>query len=353
MDRRRHLARRTGHAPVSDQRDLETAVLQQTEIGRQLVQLGHAVGTRPLEAHHCNDVSLQLARLERLDQLQLIGKDPRRRFHDAVLGRHGGYLHHATPEIAAHHPQPAFGRERPRHRPQDAFVQARRSPFTPGQSTAFEEGLLGIATEATAHHGKHIFMQQAGREQLAHQQCDTASGMEVVDVRRAIGIDAGQRRHHGGKVGHVLPGQLDARRLGDGRHVQGVVGRTAGGMQRDDGVDQHALVDQLTERREAAALWRQPGNLARGLGGQRIAQWRARVDEGRARQMQAHHFHQHLIGVGGAVKRTGARAVVGLHFRRQQLVAPGLAFGVALAHRRLVLVGQAGWHRTSRYEHGG
>ncbi len=124
-------------------------------------------------------------------------------------------------------------------------------------------------------------------------------------------------------------------------------------MQRDDGVDQHALVDQFTERREAAALWRQPGDLARRLDGQRIAQWRARIDEGRPWQMQAHHFHQHLIGVGGAVEGAGAGTVIGLHFRRQQLVAPGLAFGVALAHRRLVLVGQAGWHRAGRHEHGG
>jgi len=43
-------------------------------------------------------------------------------------------------------------------------------------------------------------------------------------------------------------------------------------MQRDDGVDQYALVDELTERREAAALWRQSSDLPRGLGGQRIAQ---------------------------------------------------------------------------------
>jgi len=99
-----------------------------------------------------------------------------------MLGRHGGHLHHATTEIAAHHPQPAFSRERPRDRPQDAFVQARRSAFTPSQPTVFEEGLLGVAIEAATHHGMHILVQQAGREQLAHQQRDAARGMEVIDV---------------------------------------------------------------------------------------------------------------------------------------------------------------------------
>ena len=51
VDRGRHLAARARHAPVGDQRDLEAAVLQHAERRRQLVQLGHAVGARALEAH--------------------------------------------------------------------------------------------------------------------------------------------------------------------------------------------------------------------------------------------------------------------------------------------------------------
>ena len=61
MDRRRHLARGAGHAPVGDQRDLEAAVLQHAEGRRQLVQLRHAVGLRALEAHHGDEVAVQLA----------------------------------------------------------------------------------------------------------------------------------------------------------------------------------------------------------------------------------------------------------------------------------------------------
>ena len=49
--------------------------------------------------------------------------------------------------------------------------------------------------------------------------------------------------------------------------------------------------------------------------GQRVAQRRVRVDEGGARQVQAHDLHQHLVGVGGAVEGAGAGAVVGLRSR--------------------------------------
>ncbi|MNZ89231.1 hypothetical protein D3C78_1081420 [compost metagenome] len=44
--------------------------------------------------------------------------------------------------------------------------------------------------------------------------------------------------------------------------------------------------------------------------------------------------------------------MVGLHLRLQQLFAAGLAFGVALAHVGLLLVGNAGDHRPARNEDG-
>lgn len=42
--------------------------------------------------------------------------------------------------------------------------------------------------------------------------------------------------------------------------------------------------------------------------------------------------------------------MIGLHLGSEQLVAASLAFGVTLAHRGLVLVGQAGGHRPGRHE---
>ena len=69
--------------------------------------------------------------------------------------------------------------------------------------------------------------------------------------------------------------------------------------------------------------------------------------------MQAHDLHHQLVGVGGAVEGTGAGAVVGLHFRLQQLLAAGLAFGIALTHVGLLFVGNTGNHRPTRDEYGG
>ncbi|MNO75928.1 hypothetical protein D3C76_669910 [compost metagenome] len=352
MNGRRDLARGTGHAPVGNQRHLEATVLQHTEERCELVQLGHAVAARALEAHHGDEVALQLAGLERIGQRLLVLEHPRRGLYHLMLRGHGGDFHHPTPQVAFHHPQPALGRERPRHRAQDALVEALQRAFAPDQLAVVEERLLGVAAQAVARDGVDVFVQQPGIEQLADQEGHAASGLEVVDVGFAIGVDMGQRRHHLGQVGHVLPGELNARRLGDRRHVQGVVGRAAGGMQGDDRVDQRLLVDDLAQWHEAAAGLGQARDLLRGLGSERIAQRRIGVHERGAWQVQPHHFHHQLVGVGGAVEGAGAGAVVGVHLRLQQLLAAGLALGIALAHVGLLLVGDAREHRATWHENG-
>ena len=74
---------------------------------------------------------------------------------------------------------------------------------------------------------------------------------------------------------------------------------------------------------------------------QRMAQRRVRRDERGARHVQAHHLHEHLVGVGGAIERAGARVMVRAHLGGQQFVARGQPFGIALAHFGLGLVGDA------------
>ena len=206
------------------------AVLQHAEERRELVQLGHAIAARALEAHHGDEVAIQLAGLEGLGQRLLVVEHPRRRLDHVALRRHGGELHHPASEVALQQAQTALGGERLRHRAQDGRVQAGRGAFTPDQAPVVEEGLLGVAAQARAGHGGDVLMQQAGIEQLADQHGGAAGGVEVVDVGLAVRIDVGQGRHHLGQLGHVLPGQLDAGGLGDGRQVQGVIGRAAGGV---------------------------------------------------------------------------------------------------------------------------
>ncbi len=85
--------------------------------------------------------------------------------------------------------------------------------------------------------------------------------------------------------------------------------------------------------------------------GQRVAQRRVGIDEGRARQMQAHDLHQHLVGVGGAVEGAGAGRVVGLGLGLEQFGAARLALGVELADLRFLGVGEARGHRAGGHEH--
>ena len=133
--------------------------------------------------------------------------------------------------------------------------------------------------------------------------------------------------------------------------MDGVIGRPTGCHQRDDRVDDRALVDDPAQRTEVIA---QRGDVQRtfgGFAGQCITQRRARVDERRTRQLHAHRFQQHLVGIGGAVEGAGASAVVRRGLGLQKLFAGGFAGGVAFAHFGLLLVRNARGHRAGRHEH--
>ena len=82
--------------------------------------------------------------------------------------------------------------------------------------------------------------------------------MEVVHVRPAIGIDPRDQRHGRREFIEVLPVDADPRRAGHRRNVDRVVGRPAGGEQRDHRVDDHALVDLVAHAGEEgppAYIW--------------------------------------------------------------------------------------------------
>ncbi len=174
-------------------------------------------------------------------------------------------------------------------------------------------------------------MQQPGANQFAHQETHAAGGMKVIHVRAAIGIDAAQQRRHLREVGEIVPVQREAGRRRHRNQMQRVVGGSAGGMQPDDAVDEGAFVQHLAERRIVVAERRHGERAFGGGAGERIAQRRVRIDERRPGQMQAHDLHQHLIGVGGAVKSAGPRPVIGLGLRLEQRLAADLALCVGLA----------------------
>jgi len=95
---------------------------------------------------------------------------------------------------------------------------------------------------------------------------------------------------------------------------------------------------------------RHRGDLLAGLLGEGIPQLGSGVHEGRTGKLQPHHFHQHLVGVGGAIEGAGARGMIGLHLGFQQFFPPHFTPGIALAHRRFLGIGQPGRHGAGRNE---
>ena len=133
--------------------------------------------------------------------------------------------------------------------------------------------------------------------------------------------------------------------------MDGVVGRAAGRVQADDAVDDGPLVDDRADRRVGVAERRDGEGALCRRPGQRIAERRVRVDEARARQVQPHDLHEHLVGIGGAVEGAGTWPVIALGLRLEQFRPADLALGIELADARLLRVGQPRSHRPGRDEH--
>ena len=97
------------------------------------------------------------------------------------------------------------------------------------------------------------------------------------------------------------------------RHpVDQVVGGAARGQQCHHGIDDGLFIHHQANRRKPFAL-DDAQCRARGFPRQLVAQRTARGYEGGAWHVQAHGFEQHLVAVGGAIKRAGAWCVVAFH----------------------------------------
>ena len=246
---------RAGHPAVGDDRDPLPAVLEHAERRGELVQLGHAVGGRALVADHRDEVpAVELAGLEGGQEVGLVVEDDRRRGDTwcSALDRRG--LDDArVPRLPVEHLQAAVGGERVVGRAQHVEVErcARGPPPSSSSPSRRAAARWCSATGPRPAMVVHVVVQQPGLAAASHQEAHAAGGVEVVHVGLAVGVDPGQQRHHRRQVGEVVPGQHDAGGAGDRDQVQRVVGRAAGGEQRDAGVDDRLLVDDLADRRGA------------------------------------------------------------------------------------------------------
>ena len=193
--------------------------------------------------------------------------------------------------------------------------------------------------QALAHDGVHVVVQQACAEQLADQKAHTACGLEVVHIGAAVGVHAREQRHAGRELGKVVPVHDQTCRARHRHEVQGVVGRAARREQAHDAIDDDFGVDLVAHAR--LFVLRQRYGALDGLDGEGLAQWRAGVHKRGAGQVKAHDLHEHLVGVGRAVKRAGACAVICRLLGLEQHLAAHQALCVLLTHPGFVVVGQA------------
>ncbi len=170
------------------------AILQRRQGRGELVQLGHAVGTRALAAHHRDEIALQRAGLEGGQQGVLGIEDARRGLDAAEFRRDCGNLDHRAAEVALQPAQAAFGIERRGGRAHDVGVARLRGRIAPAQGQILQIRLHRLPAQAAAVHAGDVLVQQPGVEQLGNDEADAAGGFELVYVGRAVGIDARQQR---------------------------------------------------------------------------------------------------------------------------------------------------------------
>ena len=347
MDRGGYLAARSRHASVGDQGDALAPVLEHAERRHQLVQLGHAVGARPLESHDHHHVALELTSFERFEHLILIGKAARGGFDEPALFVDRASLEHRAPEIALHEAQASVALERVGCRTEHVDIGAffRRLPH---QLVAVQLRVVDPCVHRVRAGGHSIAVDQPFAHQRIGDERHPAGVVEVVHVIGAVGIDPRDQRDRRRELGEIAPVDSDPGSSRDRRQMDEMVGRAAGCEQPDHGVDDRFFIDDLGQR-PLARLPQLSEAVNRGPR-QRLPERRAGIDERGVGHVQAHQLHHHLVAVGGAIEGAGAGRMIGAAFGLQELVLAHFSFGVELPNPLLFLVGQARGHGSSGHQ---
>ena len=115
-----------------------------------------------------------------------------RRFNNLVFYRYSRSFHHRTAKVSAQDFGAAMFGERFIEGGDNISIERGCCAFTPCQLTVIQPRFHGVVMQTKARNGVDIFMQQTAFEQFAHQYRHAARRLEVVNVRRAIRIQASQ-----------------------------------------------------------------------------------------------------------------------------------------------------------------
>ena len=139
---------------------------------------------------------LSSPRLEGFLQFGLIVKDAHRRFDDEAIGWNCRGLDDRAAKRTFEHGKAARLLEGWAAIAQDRFIAALLRRILPREMALVVEPRFDrIAVEASAPDRRDVAMQETGAEQFADEKAHAAGRLEVVHVRLAIGIDAGEKRH--------------------------------------------------------------------------------------------------------------------------------------------------------------
>ena len=172
----------------------------------------------------------------------------------------------------------------------------------------------------------------------------------MVHVARPVGIDPRHQRNHPAQFGEVVPVENDPRGPRHGGNVDRVIGRSPGGEEADRRVDDRLFVDDPRHRAVIVSAALHRGEAMHRRARDLLAQEDARRDEGRAGNVETHHLHHHLVGIGGAVKRAGAGRMIAGNLAFEQLRPVRLTLRIELPHRLFLLVRDTARHGAAGHE---
>jgi hypothetical protein len=196
VDGRRHLAAGAAHAAVGDQRHLEALALQHRQRRRELVQFGHAVGVRALEAHHGHHVASSSPALKAASSASWLSKT---RAGASITWRSSGtaeVLITARPRLPCSSFRPPVARTAARPGAARCASPLSRGSGCQRRRRRPSRHVRCRPPGRAGRHRGHVGVQAAAVQQLAQHEARAAGGLELVHVGTAVGVDAGQQRHH-------------------------------------------------------------------------------------------------------------------------------------------------------------